>query len=468
MSKLDEKAVQDLRTRVRGDLIRPGDGATYEEARKVYNGMIDKRPGAHRPLRRRRRCHRRASTSPASRRCRWRCAAAGTTGPGLGTCDDGLVIDLSRMKGVRVDPAARTVARRGRLHLGRRRPRHARLRPGHAERLHLDHRRRRADPRRRHRLPVAHARPDDRQPARRRHGARRRQLRHREREDNADLFWAVRGGGGNFGVVTSFLFRLHPISTVYGGPMFWPLERSAGAAALVARLHPERAGGHQRLVRRSSPCRPGRPSPRSYHGKKMCVIVWCYTGPTGPGGGALQARSARSARPRSTSSARSPGRRCRACSTRSIRPGYQWYWKADFFNELTDKAIALHVKYGAQLPTMQSTMHLYPINGAAHRAGSEDDTAFSFRDANFAEVIVGVDPDPANNARMIASGRENYWLALHPLLGGRRLREHDDGRGRGLRSRPPTATTTPRLAEIKAKYDPAISSAYNQNIKPSR
>ena len=97
-------------------------------------------------------------------------------------------------------------------------------------------------------------------------------------------------------------------------------------------------------------------------------------------------------------------------------PGLQWYWKADFFNELDDRAIELHVKYAERLPTMQSTMHLYPINGAAHRVG-KNDTAFSFRDANFAEVIVGVDPDPANNERMIQWAKD-YWMALHPYSAG--------------------------------------------------
>ena len=88
------------------------------------------------------------------------------------------------------------------------------------------------------------------------------------------------------------------------------------------------------------------------------------------------------------------------------------HWKTDFFTDLSDWTIKLHLKYGARLPTMHSTMHLYPINGAVHRIGTSE-TPFSFREANFAEVIVGVDLDPANNKRMIEWARD-YWMALHP------------------------------------------------------
>jgi FAD/FMN-containing dehydrogenase len=145
--------------------------------------------------------------------------------------------------------------------------------------------------------------------------------------------------------------------------------------------------------------------------------------------------------------------------------GLQWYWKADFFKDLSDKAIDLHVKYSAQLPTMHSTMHLYPINGAAHRA-STSDTAFSFRDANFSEVIVGVDPDPANNERMIGWARD-YWMALHPYSAGggylnMMMDEGTDNVKAAYRD------NYARLAQIKATYDPSNLFHVNQNIKPSR
>ena len=144
-------------------------------------------------------------------------------------------------------------------------------------------------------------------------------------------------------------------------------------------------------------------------------------------------------------------------------PGLQWYWKADFFRELDDRAIELHTKYGAQLPTMHSTMHIYPINGAAHRVGAQE-TAFNYRDANFAEVIVGVDPDPANNERMIAWARD-YWLALHPHSAGGGyinmiMDEGEDTVKSAYRD------NYARLARIKAMYDPTNLFRVNQNIKP--
>jgi FAD/FMN-containing dehydrogenase len=146
-------------------------------------------------------------------------------------------------------------------------------------------------------------------------------------------------------------------------------------------------------------------------------------------------------------------------------PGLQWYWRADFFTNLDDRVIDLHVKYGAQLPTMLSTMHIYPINGAVHRVGP-DETAFSYRDANFAEVMVGVDPDPANNERMIQWAKD-YWLALHPFSAGGAYVNMmmDEGEDR---VRAAYRGNYARLAQVKSKYDPSNLFRVNQNIKPTQ
>jgi hypothetical protein len=96
--------------------------------------------------------------------------------------------------------------------------------------------------------------------------------------------------------------------------------------------------------------------------------------------------------------------------------GLQWYWKADFFRELSDAAIEKHLEYGSALPSWQSTMHLYPVNGKVNRVGKTD-TAFSYRDAVWSEVIVGVDPDPANRGKLIDWARA-YYDALHPFGAG--------------------------------------------------
>ena len=145
-------------------------------------------------------------------------------------------------------------------------------------------------------------------------------------------------------------------------------------------------------------------------------------------------------------------------------PGLQWYWRADFVQELPDDAIARHAQYGAQIPTLHSTMHLYPINGAAHRVGAQD-TAFSYRDATWAQVIVGVDPDPTNTARIIAWTRD-YWEALHPYAVGAAYVNFlmDEGQER---IRATYRDNYDRLVVIKNKYDPTNLFRVNQNITPT-
>jgi hypothetical protein len=144
-------------------------------------------------------------------------------------------------------------------------------------------------------------------------------------------------------------------------------------------------------------------------------------------------------------------------------PGLQWYWKADFVRELGDQAIDLHAKHGALLPTMHSSMHLYPINGAAHKAGKSD-TAWNYRDAEFSQVIVGVDPDPAKR-ESITTWAKDYFDALHPFGAGGAyvnfmMEEGED------RVRASYGENYSRLAGIKAKYDPENFFRVNQNIRP--
>jgi FAD/FMN-containing dehydrogenase len=453
--------VQDLGTRIRGQVIQPSDAA-YETARKIYNGMIDKRPALIA------RCVDVADVVNGLKFAREQKLAVavrggGHSGPGLGLCDDGLVIDLSGMKGVFVDAANRSARVAGGCTWGE--VDHA-THPfglatpsgmisttgvggltlgggiGYLTRtygLSLDNL-----------LSVQMVLADG-------------EIVTASAEANPELFWAVRGGGGNYGVVTSFQFRLHPISTVYGGPILWPLEQ-AGELMHFWRdfilTAPEDINGWFGFV--TVP--PAPPFPEQYHGQKMCAIVWCYTGP-------IEQAEQRFAKIRAFGSPAIdfagpiPWPALQSLFDAIYPPGLQWYWKADFFNELSDAAIELHQKYGAELPTMHSTMHIYPINGAAHRP-STSDTAFSFRDANFAEVIVGVDPDPANNPRMIQWARD-YWLALHPHSAGgayvnMMMDEGDDQVKASYRD------NYARLAKIKAKYDPTNLFSTNQNIKPEK
>src|SRR5438874_1290538 len=181
-------------------------------------------------------------------------------------------------------------------------------------------------------------------------------------QEHADLFWAVRGGGGNFGVVTSFLFRLHPINNVYAGPMLW---------------HPERAAEVLRWYRDFLPAAPddlngwfaflgvppGPPFPEELHGKTMCGVVWNYTGPLDKAEETFAPIRAQFGEPALDWVGPIPHPALQGMFDPIYPPGDQWYWKGDFVNELSDDAIALHVEHGTALPTGKSTMHLYAVDG---------------------------------------------------------------------------------------------------------
>jgi FAD/FMN-containing dehydrogenase len=452
--------IQELRAKFRGELIGPGDAA-YETARKVYNAMIDKRPALIL------RCADVADVIAGVKLAREKnllLAVRGGShnGPGLGVCDGGLVIDLSRLRGIRVDAKDQTVRVEGGCLWGD--VDHA-THPfglavpcgflsttgvggltlgggiGYLSRqygLSIDSL-----------LAVDVVLADGR-------------LVTASADENADLFWAVRGGGGNFGVVTSFLFRGHPVANVYGGPIFWPLEKAAELMRFWRDLilkAPEDLNGWFAFV--TVP--PVPMFPAEHHLKKMAAVCWCYTGELARAEEVFKPIRAFS-KPVMDFCGPIPFPVLQSLFDGLYPAGLQWYWKADFFKELPDKAIDLHVKYGERLPSPHSTMHIYPINGAAGRVKAGD-TAFSFRDAAFAEVIVGVDPDPAQNPRLIQWAKD-YWLALHPFSAGggyvnMMMDEGEDNVKAAYRD------NYARLAQVKRKYDPGNLFRVNQNIKPA-
>ncbi|MFN8540365.1 MAG: FAD-binding oxidoreductase [Thermomicrobiales bacterium] len=458
---VSDTEMRELRARLRGELLRPGDDG-YEAARQLYNGMIDKRPALIA------RCVDVADVVASVHFARitglpLAVRGGGHSGPGLGSVDGGLVIDLSRMKGIQVDPENRRVRVEGGCLW--------------SEVDAATHPFGLATPSgfisstgvggltlgggigylaRSHGLTIDNLISADMVLA---DGS----VVTASEAEHPDLFWAIRGGGGNFGVVTSFVFRLHPIHTVYGGPMLWPLE-AAGEVLTFWRDFmsdaPEDINGWFAFV--TVP--PAPPFPEEYHLQKMCVVVWCYTGPMEEAEERFKAIRAFSP-PAVDFAGPIPWPALQSLFDGLYPAGLQWYWKADFFNELSDKAVELHLKYGSQLPTMHSTMHIYPINGAAGRVG-KNATAFNFRDAKFAEVIVGVDPDPANNERMIDWARD-YWTALHPhSAGGAYLNMiMDEGEDQIAAS---YRDNYQQLARIKALYDPNNLFRVNQNIKPQR
>lgn len=449
----------ELRQNMRGPLILQGDD-DYDAARAVYNAMIDRHPAAIA------RCadvgdvvqavnFAREHQLPLAVRC------GGHNGGGLGVVDDGLVIDLSLMKGTRVDPRERTVRVGGGCVWGdvdHATHAYGMATPsgiisttgvggltlggglGHLSRacgLAIDNL-----------LSVDMVLADG-------------SIVTASADEHPDLFWAVRGGGGNFGVVVSFLFKLHPISTAYAGPMLWELDQ----APEIMRWYrdfittaPETLNGFFAFLR----VPPGPPFPEQMHNRVVCGIVWCFTGPESEVDAAF-APVRQLPPPAFMFMAAFPHPALQSMFDAVYPPGHQWYWRADFVKELSDEAIALHMKYGPALPA-NSTMHLYPINGAVHRVGPNE-TAFSYRDATWAEVIVGVDPDPAN-AEQIRDWTVAYWEALHPYsMGGAYVNfMMDEGQER---VRATYRDSYDRLVEVKNRYDPGNLFHVNQNIRPT-
>jgi FAD/FMN-containing dehydrogenase len=279
---------------------------------------------------------------------------------------------------------------------------------------------------------------------------------------NPDLFWAVRGGGGNFGVVTSFEFRLQPVKTVYAGPTFWPLDQTTEVMTAYREFilrAPEHVNGFFAFL--TIP--PSPMFPEHLHLTKVCGVMWVCTGPADRAEAATKPMRT-IGEPLLDHQAEMPLPVVNSLFDALYPPGLQWYWRADFVKELNDEAIERHARHGAALPTMHSTMHLYAIDGAAKRVG-KNETAFSYRDANWAEVIVGVDPDPANSEKM-TTWCKDYFDALHPYSAGGAYINFmmDEGQERVQSS---FRDNYARLALIKRKYDPTNLFRVNQNIRPT-
>jgi hypothetical protein len=455
----NETTIAAFKASLHGELIQPADPG-YDAARKVYNAMIDRRP------RMIARCADVADVMAAVKFGREQkmlvaILGGGHNAGGLGVWDDALVIDLSRMNYVRVDPKKKTVlAGAGALWRGVDHATHAfgLAVPsgiisttgvagltlgggmGYLTRrygLTIDNL-----------LAVEMVLADGR-------------FVTASAKENPDLFWAVRGGGGNFGVVTSFLFKGQPVHTDYAGPMFWHMEDAAEMMRwyrdFIVKAPVDVYGFFAFLT-----VPPGPPFPEHLHNKKMCGVVWCYTGPLKKAEKVFKPIRAFKT-PALDFVGPIPHPALQAMFDPIYPPGLQWYWKADFVRTLPDEAIALHLKYAATLPSMHSTMHLYPVDGAAGRIKSSA-TPWGYRDATWSSVIVGVDPDPANKDRVSTWAKE-YWNALHPFSAGGAyinfmMEEGED------RIRATYGKNYARLAKIKKRYDPTNLFRVNQNIKP--
>jgi FAD/FMN-containing dehydrogenase len=280
--------------------------------------------------------------------------------------------------------------------------------------------------------------------------------------ENADLFWALRGGGGNFGVVTSLLFKLNPAGLVYGGPMFYPIEKAARIMKYWQDYilnAPENINGWFGF--HTVP--PVPMFPKEHHLKKVCNIVWCYTGEMDKAEQVFKPIR-EFEKPLMDFAGPIPYPALQSLFDALYPPGLQWYWRSEYIKELSDNAIDIHVRYGNQMPTPGSLIHMYPINGAAHKVDAQA-SAWSYRDANFIHIIAAVDPDPANNDRM-TQWAKSYYDASHPYSAGGGYLNVSMTEGEE-RVKEAFRDNYPRLARIKQKYDPTNFFRANQNILPA-
>ena len=454
-----EQSIKQFQTSLRGKLIQPQD-ADYDTARKVYNGMFDKRPSLIA------RCADVADVIASVNFTRENnlllaVKGGGHNAAGLGVCDDGLVIDLSPMKAVYVNVKKETALVQAGCTLG-----------------DIDH----ATSAFGVTVPSGIASSTGISGLTlggglgyltRKCGLTVDNLLEADivladgsyvkasAKENKDLFWAIRGGGGNFGVVTSFLFRTWPFSTVYGGPMLWDISDSKEVLQWYREFiknAPNDLNGFFAFL--SVP--PGEPFPEHLRLKKMCGVVWCYTGPLEDAEEIFKPiRNFKT--PALDFAGPIPVPALQSMFDAILPPGLQWYWKADFLNELSDEAIELHLKHGSEMPTWLSTMHLYPIDGAASKVG-KNETAWNYRDATWAMVIAGIDHDPANND-IITNWAKDYWNAVHPFSAGGAYINFMMEEGEE-RIKATYGNNYKKLVKIKTKYDPQNLFRVNQNIKP--
>ncbi|MGH7691372.1 MAG: FAD-binding oxidoreductase [Candidatus Dormibacteria bacterium] len=456
----DSSQLLELSDQISGGVIRPGD-PDYDSARSIHNAMIDRRPAliarcaTVADVRAALGAGRRAGLTIAIR-------GGGHNGPGYGTVDGGMVIDLGPLHGVEVDQQRRTATVQGGaiwrevdaathqqglalpsgiisstgvggLTLG---GGHGYLSRRYG--LTIDN------------LLEAEVILADGSSV------------HASEDEHPDLFWAIRGGGGNYGIVSSFTFRLHPVRNVVGGPTAWPIAAMGDILSWYRDFMPAQDDDlYGFFAAMTVP--PVDTFPTGFHLHKACAVVWCYLGD--PAAADEVFAPIRAMKPAFDGVGEVPYPGLQSAFDGLYPKGLQWYWRGDFFQTVSDAAVDAHVQFSEQLPTMHSAMHLYPVDGAVNRV-APDQTAWAFRDATFSQVIVGVDPDPAKAAEL-KQWTVGYSDATHPYSAGGayvNFMMGDEGAGRLQAS---YRGNYQRLAQVKALYDPDNVFRVNQNIAPA-
>ena len=445
-----ETNIQKFKAQLRGELIQQGD-PYYEKARKVFNGMIDKQPALIV------RCAGVADVIEAVQFARETDALVSIRGGGHGVvgnavCDDGLVIDLSGMKSVRVNPKERTARAEGGVTWGD--FDHETLAFGLATTGgivpstgiagltlgggigHLN---------RKYGLACDNLMSADVVTA-------DGHFRRTSAEEHVDLFWGLRGGGGNFGVVTSFQYRLHPVGSVLGGQIVYPLDQ----AKKVLRFYRDWSTAAPDELRVDATLLSG------IHGPALAIMV-CYCGEPEEGDKVLRPlRSCGS--PMVDTVAPVPYATVQNLLTEVFQPGFLHYWKSGFVQTFSDEAIEAIVDFFAgTVPGFFAAIAIEHLGGAVSRVGPQE-TAFNHRDAQHSLLVLRMWQDPADSEANIAWGRRCFRTAEPFLKGGVYVNYlGDEG---GARVRAAYGANYDRLSAIKKKYDPTNFFHLNQNIKP--
>lgn len=445
----------------RGPVVTPEDDR-FAGSRTVHNGMIDCRPAAIVYA---------ADEADVMATVRYAVEhdvelavrGGGHGVPGYGTCDDGIVLDLSTIRNVVVDERRRVARVGGGAVLG--------------DLDHATHAFGLATPTgfisttgvagltlgggvaaylgRKHGLTCDNLVGADVVTA------EGRKVR-ASAEENEDLFWALRGGGGNFGVVTSMDLRLHPVDQVVGGPILYELEDAAELMRFyrdwIAEA-PREVGGF--LAFMIAPPLPFIPEDR--HGDVVFAIVASWSGPPEKADEVFAPlRSEATVLAEHVGTVPYPA--MQSAFDGLVPKGLRQYWKADFVRTLTDEAIEAHVEHGSRVPNVPSTMHLYPTNGAVQDVDPKA-TAFSNRSADFVANVAGMWADPAEDELTIEWVR-SYYEALHPHSGFEGGYTNFMAGDDQVRVRDNYGEAYDRLAEIKGRWDPNNLFHRNQNIEP--